>query len=84
MQPCYKEEADDPLFPYVTEQSWLGFKRLMVVTVNTDMVVIDFYAYWDPDVAEVSIEFDNEKFADGCQFILMLRKSAELLSFGMH
>ena len=61
MQPCYKEEADDPLFPYVTEQSWLGFKRLMVVTVNTDVVVIDFYAYWDLDVAEVSIEFDKGK-----------------------
>ena len=88
MQPCYKEEVDDRLLPHVTEQSGLGFKRLMVVTVNTDVVVIDFYAYWDLEVAEVWIEFGKGKehrWLPNHSYVEMLgRKFTELLSFGLH
>ena len=45
LQPCYKEEEGDRIFLHAMEQSQLGFKRLMIVTVDTDIVVIALYVY---------------------------------------
>ena len=60
----------------------------MVVTVNTEVGVIEFYAYWDLDVAKVWIEFGKGKdprWLPTHSYVEILeRKSAELLSFGMH
>ena len=50
LQPCYKEEADDRMFLHAMEQSRSGLKRLMIVTKDTDVVVIMLYAYWDLNV----------------------------------
>ena len=60
-QPSYKEKADDRIFLHATEQSRLGFKRLMIVTIDTNIAVIALYAYWDLNVTELWIEFDTEK-----------------------
>ena len=43
------------------EQSRLGFKRQIIVTVDTDLVVIILYIYWDLNVTELWIEFGAEK-----------------------
>ena len=43
------------------EQSRLGFKRQIIVTVDTDLVVIILYTYWDLNVTELWIEFGAEK-----------------------
>lgn len=74
MQPCYMEEAHNQLLLHGIEQSQLSFKKLMIVIIDTDVVVIDLYAYWDLEVAEVWIEFGKEKV-----FICMKYKS-----FGMY
>ena len=47
LQPCEKEEADDRMFIHAKELIRLGFKKLMLVTVDTDVVVIAMYIYWD-------------------------------------
>ena len=60
----------------------------MVVTVNTDVVVIDFFAHCDLDVVKVWIEFGKGKdrrWLPIHSYVEMLeRKSAELLSFSIH
>ena len=61
LQPCYKEDADDRIPLHAMEKSRLGFKRLMIVTVDTDLVVIAFYAYWDLNVTKLWIEFGTRK-----------------------
>ena len=63
LQLCYKEEADNRLFMHAVEQSWLGFKRLMIIIIDTDVVVIDLHEYWELDIV-------REKITNGCQFIL--------------
>ena len=62
LQPCEKEEADDRMFIHAKELIRLGFKKLMIVTVDTDVVVIAMYIYWDLDVEELWIEFGAGKF----------------------
>ena len=61
LQPCYKEEEGDRIFLRAMEQSQLGFKRLMIVTVDTDVVVIALYVYWDLNVNVLWINFSTEK-----------------------
>ena len=53
IEPCYKEEADDRMFLHAKELSRLGFKKLIVVSVESDVVVIALYAYWHIDVNEL-------------------------------
>ena len=60
-QPSCKEEADDRIFLRAMEQSQLQFKRLVIVTVDPNAVVISLYAYWDLNVTELWIEFDTRK-----------------------
>ena len=50
LEPCKKEEADDRMFLHAMEMSMLGLKELFTVTVDTDVVVIVWYAFWDLDL----------------------------------
>ena len=43
-QPSYKEKADDRIFVHAMEQSRLEFNRLMIVTIDINVVVIALYA----------------------------------------
>ena len=59
LMPCFKEEADDRMFTHVKELSRLGYRKITIVTVDTDVVVIGLYAFWDiyPLIEELWIEF---------------------------
>ena len=61
LQPCYKEEADEGIFLHAMEQSRLGFKRLMIVIVDRDVVAISLYAHWDFKVTELWIKVVTRK-----------------------
>ena len=61
LMPCHKEEADDRMFLHALEQSRNGFKKLVIVTVDTDVVVIALYCYWDLDLEKLWIEFGDEQ-----------------------
>ena len=50
---CKKEEADDRMFLDVLEITTLGLKKLLRVTVDTDVVVIALYIFWDLDLEEL-------------------------------
>ena len=53
LQPCEKEEADDRMFIHAKELIRLGFKKLMLVSVDTEVVVIAMCVFWDLDVEEL-------------------------------
>ena len=61
LQPCCKEKKDYRIFLHAMEQSQLEFKRLMVVTVDTDVMVIDLHAHWNLNETELWIEFGTGK-----------------------
>ena len=61
LMPCCKEEADDRIFVHAKEQSRMGFKKLLIVTVDCDIVVIALNAYWDLDINELWVEFGKGK-----------------------
>ena len=60
LQPCEKEKADDRMFIHAKELIRLGSKKLMLVSVDTD--VIAMYVLWDLDVEELWIEFGARKY----------------------
>ena len=60
LEPCKKEEADDRMFLHALEMSRLGLKKLLIVTVDADVVIITLYAFWDLDL-ELWIEFGRGK-----------------------
>ena len=37
------------------------YKKIMILTVDTDVVVIALYAYWELNVTEMWIEFSKGK-----------------------
>ena len=45
------------MFLHALEMSGLGLKKLLIVTVDTDVVVIALYAFWDLDLEKLWIEF---------------------------
>ena len=47
LESCKKEEADGRMFLHALDMSRLGLKKLLMVTVDTDAVVIALYAFWD-------------------------------------
>ena len=49
------------MFQHALEMSRLGLNKLLIVTVDTDVVITALYAFWDLDVEELWIEFDREK-----------------------
>ena len=53
LEPCKKEEADDRMFLDALEITTLGLKKLLRVTVDTDVVVIALYIFWDLDLEEL-------------------------------
>ena len=57
LQPCFKEEADDRIFLHVNDMVKSGHERVTVITVDTDVVVIALYAFWDLQIKELYIEF---------------------------
>ena len=61
LEPCKKEEADDKMFLDALEITRLGLKKLPRVTVDTDVVVIALYTFWDLDLEELWIEFGRGK-----------------------
>ena len=44
-EPCKKEEAFDTMFLHVLKMSRLGLKKLLIVTLDTNAVVIALYAF---------------------------------------
>ena len=47
LESCKKEEADGRMFLHALDMFRLGLKKLLMVTVDTDAVVIALYAFWD-------------------------------------
>ena len=54
-------KKDYRIFLHAMEQSQLEFKRLMVITVDTDVMVIDLHAHWNLNVTELWIKFGTGK-----------------------
>ena len=49
------------MFLHALEMSGLGLKKLLIVTVDTDVVVIALYAFWHLELEELWIEFGRKK-----------------------
>ena len=49
------------MFLHALEMSRLGLKKLLIVTVETNVVVIVLHALWDLDLEELWIEFVRGK-----------------------
>ena len=56
IQPCSHEEADTRLLLHALHASRNGFKRLLIVTVNTDVVVLVLHHFFSLDLQELWIE----------------------------
>lgn len=61
LQPCNQEEADTRLFLHVMNASHNGLKKIMIITVDTDVVVIAIFAFSLLDIEELWIEFGSGK-----------------------
>ena len=61
LQPCNKEEADDRMFLHVQNASVSGHRKISIITVDTDVVVIACYCFADLDVDELWIEYGTGK-----------------------
>ena len=62
LEPCRKEEADERMFLHAIELVRKGLKRITILTVDTDVVVIALNSFWDMrDVEELWIEFGRGK-----------------------
>ena len=59
LHPCNQEEADTRLFIHVMDASVNGSKKIMIITVDTDVVVIAIYVFFSLDVQELWIEFGS-------------------------
>ena len=60
------------MFLHALEISRLGLKKLLIVTVDTDVAVIAFYAFWDLEL-QLWIEWGRGTVI-GCQCMLILRE----------
>ena len=58
---CHQEEADDRMFLHVFELSKLSHKKVTIVTVDTDVVVIALYAFWYLEIEQLWVEFGQGK-----------------------
>lgn len=56
MEPCNHEEADTRLLLHVLDASLKGFNKISIVTVDTDVVVIALFHFFDMNIAELWIE----------------------------
>ena len=53
---CNHEEADTRLFLHAKDASNKGIKKVTIVTVDTDVVIIALYHYFDINLEELWIE----------------------------
>ena len=51
-----KEEADDRMFVHVKDLCDAGYRRITIITVDTDVVIIALSAMWDLTIEELWIE----------------------------
>ena len=60
---CSREEAGDSLLIQVKELSFLGYRKITAVTLDTDAVVIVLYAFSDiySMIEELRIDLDKEE-----------------------
>ena len=56
LAPCLKEEADDRMFVHVKDLCDAGYRRITIITVDTDVVIIALSAMWDLTIEELWIE----------------------------
>jgi len=56
LEPCNHEEADTCLLLHVLDASLKGFNKISIVTVDTDVVVIALFHFFDMNIAELWIE----------------------------
>ena len=63
LEPCVKEEADEKMFLHAIDLVSKGYRKLTILTVDTDVVVIALNAFWDmmPDIQELWIDFGKGK-----------------------
>ena len=59
LQPCNKEEADDIMFLHVQNASLSGYRKITIITVDTDVVIIAYYIFFDLKIEELWIELDS-------------------------
>ena len=57
IDPCNHEEADTRLILHVLDGSNNGYKKISIVTVDTDVVVISLYHFFSLDLDELWIDF---------------------------
>ena len=56
LQPCNHKEADTRLLLHALDTSKSGFKRFLIVTVDTDVVVLALCHFFNLDLQELLIE----------------------------
>ena len=61
LQPCNHEEADTRLLLHALDTSKSGFKRFLIVTVDTDVVVLALCHFFNLDLQELWIEIGTGK-----------------------
>ena len=61
IDPCTKEEADDRMFLHAMALAREGYKKLCVVSTDSDVVIIALYSFWHLDIDELWIEFGADK-----------------------
>ena len=57
IMPCNHEEADTRLILHVFDWIKKGYKKITIVTVDTDVVVIALYHFYDLNIEELWIEY---------------------------
>ena len=71
LQPYNHEEADTHLLVHALDTSKSVFKRLMIVTVYIDVVVLALCHFLNLDFQGLWIEIGTGRIADGFPFIYM-------------
>ena len=59
--PCNHEEADTRLILNVFDGIKKGYKKITIVTVDTDVVIIDLYHFYDLNIEELWIEYGTRQ-----------------------
>ena len=61
-EPCDHEEADTRLLLHVLDGSSTGIRRISIVTVDTDVVILALRQFVAPNLDEFWVEFEVEKY----------------------
>ena len=57
MSPSNHEEADTRIFVHLNDGRQHGYKKFLIITVDTDVIIIALYHFFSFDVEELWIEF---------------------------